>query len=154
MVVAYLAKIGVTLVLEPMDYPSYMSMMFKKRHGPGYFLSSDHGNPFATIRKNFFTNTTWNPYMMADKHLDETFNQVISDEHLTSEQAYAEMKKLAVYAIDQAPAIWLPGSYVYAAWWPWVKNYYGELRVGAWRPGPIFARIWIDQELKKKMGFE
>jgi peptide/nickel transport system substrate-binding protein len=34
-----------------------------------------------------------------------------------------------------------------------VKNYYGEQRVGAIRPGPIWARIWIDQELKKKMGF-
>jgi peptide/nickel transport system substrate-binding protein len=34
-----------------------------------------------------------------------------------------------------------------------VKNYYGELRVGAWRAAPIFARIWVDEELKKKMGY-
>ena len=37
--------------------------------------------------------------------------------------------------------------------WPWVKNYGGELRAGANRPGPIYARIWIDQELKEEMGF-
>jgi peptide/nickel transport system substrate-binding protein len=42
---------------------------------------------------------------------------------------------------------------VYTAWWPWVKNYGGELRVGAERPGPIHARMWVDQEMKKKMGF-
>jgi peptide/nickel transport system substrate-binding protein len=42
---------------------------------------------------------------------------------------------------------------VYTAWWPWVKNYDGELRVGSERPGPIHARIWIDPEMKKKMGF-
>jgi peptide/nickel transport system substrate-binding protein len=34
-----------------------------------------------------------------------------------------------------------------------VKNYAGELRAGAVRPGPIYARIWVDQELKKKMGY-
>jgi len=34
-----------------------------------------------------------------------------------------------------------------------VKNYGGELRAGSERPGPIHARIWIDQEMKKKMGF-
>lgn len=28
-----------------------------------------------------------------------------------------------------------------------------ELRAGAVRPGPIYARIWIDHEMKKRMGF-
>jgi peptide/nickel transport system substrate-binding protein len=44
--------------------------------------------------------------------------------------------------------------YFYTAWWPWVKNYHGEIRVGAHRAAPILARVWIDQELKKKMGYE
>ena len=154
MVVAYLAKVGVTLELVPMDYPSYMSMMFKKKQGPGYFFSNDHGNPFATIRKNFVTGQTWNPYMMSDKHIDDTFFKTVEDRSLSQEEGFAKMKELAVYAMDQAPAIWLPGGYVYNAWWPWVKNYYGEIRVGAWRSGPIFARIWIDQDLKKKMGYK
>jgi peptide/nickel transport system substrate-binding protein len=63
------------------------------------------------------------------------------------------MKKLAVYALDQAPCIVLPTSYYYAAWWPWVQNFYGETSVGAQRSGPIWARVWIDQEMKKKMGY-
>ena len=55
--------------------------------------------------------------------------------------------------VDKAPYVWLPTPYLYTAWWPWVKNYGGELRAGAVRPGPIYARIWVDQELKKKMGY-
>jgi peptide/nickel transport system substrate-binding protein len=35
-----------------------------------------------------------------------------------------------------------------------VQNYNGELRAGAMRPDPIYARVWIDQEIKKKMGYE
>jgi peptide/nickel transport system substrate-binding protein len=34
-----------------------------------------------------------------------------------------------------------------------VKNYNGELCAGSVRLGPIYARIWIDQDLKKKMGY-
>jgi peptide/nickel transport system substrate-binding protein len=34
-----------------------------------------------------------------------------------------------------------------------VKNYGGELRAGAERPSPIHARVWVDQEMKKSMGF-
>ena len=57
-----------------------------------------------------------------------------------------------VEILDLAPYIWLPTPYVYTAWWPWVKNYAGELRAGSVRPGPIYARMWVDQEMKKKMG--
>jgi len=153
MVVAYLKEVGVELILEPMDYPSYMSLMLRKKHGPGYFFSNDHGNPYATIRKNFVTGQTWNPYMMSDPHVDRTYFNTIEDPDLDQTVAFERMKELAVYCLDQAPAIWLPGGYGYGAWWPWVKNYYGEIRVSAWRAGPILSRIWIDQELKKKMGY-
>jgi len=153
LIVAYLAKVGVTLELETMNYPSLVSMMYKKTHGPGYFFSNDHGNPYACIRKNFVSGQTWNPYMFADKHLDDVFFKTINDPNLSTEEGFKRMKDLAVYVIDKAPAIWIPGYYTNAVWWPWVKNYYGEVRIGANRPSHIWARIWIDQDLKKKMGY-
>ncbi len=154
MVASYLAKVGVKMEIETMDYPSWLSRMTKKVHPAGCFMSSDHGTPFSGIRKNFCSGETWNPYMMKDAHVDKTLERVVEDPNLPEKEALLEMKKLAVYAIDQAPAIWLPGWYVYSAWWPWVKNYHGEIRVGAWRSAPILARIWVDQDLKKKMGYE
>ena len=64
------------------------------------------------------------------------------------------LREMTREILDKAPYVWLPIPYHYTAWWPWVKNYDGELRAGSVRPGPIYARIWIDQELKKKMGFQ
>lgn len=154
MVAAYLAKVGVKLELETMDYPSWLSKMTKKVHGPGLIYSTDHGNPFATIRKCFLSGQTWNAFMMKDEHVDKTWKTTVENANLSDKEGFEEMRKLAVYAIDQAPAVWLPGFYFYTAWWPWVKNYHGEIRVGAWRSAPILARTWIDQEMKKKMGFE
>jgi len=153
MVVAYLAKIGVTLELEPMDFPSWLSRMTKKKHTEGIFFANDFGAPFSGIRKNFMTGQTWNPHMMSDPYMDKTWNETVENPKLSEKQGLEVMKKLAVYALDQAPCILLPTSYVYAAWWPWVKNYYGELCVGSHRSAPIMARIWIDQVIKKKMGY-
>ena len=151
--VAYLAKIGVKLELEPMDYPSWLSKMVNKTQSAGLFFNNGHGSMLAGIRKNFLTGASWNPHMMSDPYFDKTFNAIESDPNLSDEKANAELKKLIVYIIDQAPAIILPQPYVYVSWWPWVKNYYGELRVGQQLSGPIHARIWIDQEMKKKMGY-
>ena len=153
MVVAYLAKIGVKLELEPMDYASWLSKMMNKTHQSALFMNNGHGSILAGIRKNFLTGASWNPHMMSDPYFDKTFRAIEGDPNLSDEKAYAELKKLIVYIIEQAPAIILPQPYVYTGWWPWVKNYYGELRVGQQRSGPIHARIWIDQELKKKMGY-
>ena len=63
------------------------------------------------------------------------------------------VRAMTVEMLDKAPYIWLPTPYAHTAWWPWVKNYNGELRAGAVRPGPIYARIWVDQDLKKKLGY-
>ena len=61
------------------------------------------------------------------------------------------VKDMTIEMIDEAPYLWLPTQYLYTAWWPWVKNYGGELRAGAVRPWPIYARMWIDQDLKKEL---
>jgi peptide/nickel transport system substrate-binding protein len=63
------------------------------------------------------------------------------------------LREMLIEIVDRAPYLWMPTPYSYTAWWPWVQNYDGELRAGSYRPGPIYARIWIDQEMKKKMGF-
>ncbi len=85
--------------------------------------------------------------------MDKTWQDTVENPKLTDKQALEAMKKLSVYIMEQVPCIILPTAYAYVAWWPWVKNYYGEIRVGAHRASPIIARIWIDQELKKKMGY-
>jgi peptide/nickel transport system substrate-binding protein len=153
LVVAYLAKVGIKLELDPMDYPSYLSRMTRKSHSEGYFFANDHGGPYSGIRKNFLTGQTWNPHMMSDPKVDKTWDEIVTNPKYTDKQASEALKKLSLYIMEQVPCIILPTSYFYTAWWPWVKNYHGELRVGAHRSAPLMARIWIDQELKKKMGY-
>lgn len=149
LVVGYLAKVGINLILEPMDYKNYMSIMIKKKHTSAYFHHSGWGNPFLVLRKNFMTGQTWNPYMISDKYFDDTWKAAVQEMDQTKRDKM--LQDLMVYTWQKVPYVSLPDNYNYTAWWPWVKNYYGELRVGSERYGPIHARIWIDQKLKKAL---
>jgi peptide/nickel transport system substrate-binding protein len=154
MIAANLSKIGVTMEINVMDYPSSISRMTKKVHDEGMLVSQDHATPLVIMRRMFVTGQTWNPSMISEKYIDDLYHRISTDRKLTDKQRNGELKKFGVYTLENVvPGILLSGSYVYTAWWPWVKNYHGELRVGIHRAGPIYARIWIDHELKKKMGY-
>ena len=117
----------------------------------GYLMNNGHTNPTTHLRKSFFTKEVWNPSQWTDPELRQEDGRDYREQD--EEKRQVEMiREMTREILDKAPYIWLPTPYIFTAWWPWVKNYAGELRAGAVRPGPIYARIWIDQDLKKKMG--
>jgi len=150
LLVAYLEQVGVKAELKPMEYSAFLSAMTTRKHAAGYLMNSSHTNPTTSIRKNFVSGQTWNPAMHKDAEFDAKMDEAYRTRDETKRQAI--IRDLTARIVTAAPYIWLPTPYVYSAWWPWVKNYNGELSVGSIRPGPIYARIWLDQELKKKMG--
>jgi len=85
------------------------------------------------------TGQAWNPSGWSDPDYDKRIEDVYRTPDETTRQRM--LKILTAEILDKAPYIWLPIPYVYTAWWPWVQNYNGELRVGAERAGPIYARI-------------
>ncbi len=148
---AYLEQVGVKIEIQPMEYGAFLSAMTSKKNAPGYFMDNSPTNPTTAIRKSFIKGQVWNPSQWSDAATE----QYMTDAYLEQDEAKRQrIIRLATRGIlEKAPYIWLPTPYSYTAWWPWVKNYGGELRVGAARPGPIYARIWLDQEMKKKMGY-
>lgn len=151
MIAAYLENVGVKMQIQPMEYGAFLSAMTSHTVAPGYFMSSGHVNPITTLRKSFLTGSPWNPSQWSDPEYDKKLDAV----QLERDEAKLEatLKEMNREILAQAPYIWLPLQYRYTAWWPWVKNYGGELRAASTRPAPIYARIWIDQDMKKKMGF-
>ena len=148
----YLADVGVTLNIQPLEYASFLSVMTTRNHSAAYLMNSGHVNPTTTLRKNFGTDQLWNPSMYSNPEVDATIREI----HLTRDRSKREamLRALTVRMLDEAPYLWLPTAYIYTAWWPWVRNYHGELRVGAVRPGPIYARMWIDEDMKRELGFD
>ncbi len=152
LIAGYLAKVGVTVEIKALEYAAFLSAMTSKTHAPGYLMRSGIVNPTTSLKKSFATGQTWNPSMWSDPQFDRRIDDALRERDEPERQR--KLKELTVEMLDAAPYVWLPTPYNYIAWWPWVKNYGGELRAGAVRPAPIYARIWIDRELKKKLGFE
>jgi len=144
------AKIGVEAELKGLEYASYYSTMVARKYDHCYMLTTDPGNPMAIMRKVGETGQRWNPANYSDAWFDETLNKV----RLEADAAVRDplLKEMSVKWLDSVAYIQMPSSYRYAYAWPWINNWYGEQYVGAYIRGPIWARIWIDQDLKEEMG--
>ena len=151
MVASYLAKVGVKMEIQVLEYPAFMSAMGTKTNTPGYYMYTGATNPTTSLRKNFLKGQYWNPSQYNDPEFDKKMAEVYAEPDERVRMIKAKLMTREI--LEKAPYLWLPTPYTYTAWWPWVKNYGGELRAGSERPAPIHARIWVDQELKKKMGF-
>lgn len=149
LVAAYLEKVGVKVEIQPMEYPAFLSAMLTKTNAAGYMMRNGHTNPTTSLRKSFVTKQTWNPSQYSDPEFDKRMAAVYVERDEGKRQLLIKLMTRDI--VEKAPYIWLPTPYGYGAWWPWVKNYDGETRAGAERPGPIHARMWIDQDLKKKI---
>ncbi|MCX7382400.1 MAG: ABC transporter substrate-binding protein [Alphaproteobacteria bacterium] len=151
LVAGYLEQIGVKVEIQPMEYGAFLSAMTTATHAEGYFMANGHTNPTRTLHKSFTPGQLWGPSMLFTPEFTAKMDKAYGTRDLAEQQKL--VRELTREIVGKAPYIWLPIPYYYTAWWPWVKNYDGELRVGAVKPGPIYARMWIDQEMKKKMGY-
>jgi peptide/nickel transport system substrate-binding protein len=151
LVAGYLEQVGVKMEIQTMEYAAFLSAMTTKQNAPGYFMDNGHTNPTRTLHKSFVYSQPWNPAQWNDPKFSAKMDQVYLE---PDESKRIQMiDEMTTEIVDKAPYVWLPTPYNFTAWWPWVKGYEGELRAGAARPGPIYARMWVDQDLKKKMGY-
>lgn len=150
MAAAYLAKVGVKMEIQTLEYAAYFSAMMTRTNAPGYFMFLGNTNPTTALRKSFVKGQVWNPSQFSDPEIDKMMAETYAEADERVRQV--KVRQMTRLVLEKAPVIFLPSAYVYTGWWPWVQNYGGELRAGSERPGPIHARIWVDQELKKKLG--
>jgi peptide/nickel transport system substrate-binding protein len=151
LVAGYLEQVGVKIEVQTMEYASFLSAMTSRTNAPGYFMNNGHTNPTRSLHKSFVYGQVWNPSQWNDPAFARKMDAVYLEKDET--KRIKMIDEMTTEIVDKAPYIWLPTPYVFTAWWPWVKGYEGELRAGAARPGPIYARLWVDQDLKKKMGY-
>ena len=146
------AKVGVDLEIQVKEAGVYTSLWQRMSYEDMIFApGSGIGSYYRMI--SFDTPAYWNPGQVNDPKVQETklkiyqlFNQQKIDE------LDAMYKDLLKYVKDQAWYVPRPLAYSYVLWWPWVKNYHGELNVGWAGPSWGWAQyVWVDEALKNKM---
>jgi peptide/nickel transport system substrate-binding protein len=149
------AKVGVELELDVQETGAWNSLRNQGDY-PGITdggCASDsafHTTPTLTGKPSLAANTCRIFDPKIDAWLEKIRTIILAEGTLAGIEEAREMVK---YAVDQAYAIPVPYVYKYNFWWPWIKNYTGERSVGYYNYPNFVKYIWIDQDLKKEMGY-
>jgi peptide/nickel transport system substrate-binding protein len=67
-------------------------------------------------------------------------------------QRAAKIATMSLSLMDDCGTIGFTNPNSLNCYWPWFKNYYGELDASYYNTMPMIMRGWIDQDLKTKLG--
>jgi peptide/nickel transport system substrate-binding protein len=140
--------LGVRLKIDVVDHNAYGAIREQRTYGniimwEGYPLLSS-----SVI--DYYETGAFSNYSM---YSDAQYDQIADEVKVLSDPADQDplLRDLFVKALDEVPIIPLAMASQYTYWWPWVKNYFGERNASIIQP-PV-ETLWIDQALKKEMGF-
>ncbi len=145
------AKAGIDLELQPRESGVYTTVVAGRAYDEMLFMNNFQGayiGNFGDLRLAQYRNASY----INDPRVEEVFNEVQKYIIINQPKTNELLQGLYTYVLEQAWVITVPRPYQYTFWWPWIKNYHGELTVN-----PSDAKtswilwVWIDQDLKEQM---
>lgn len=149
----YWADIGVDLELDAKEWGVFSSTFVTKGYKEMVFcyccgISLPH--KFLEAKPGSIFNLS----IVDDPYMNERLAEVWGWENMEDQPLKTKLvHEMSLHFLDEACAIQLPNPYLYIAWWPWVQNYHGEYSVGSINQYNFPKWIWLDQGLKKEMGY-
>jgi peptide/nickel transport system substrate-binding protein len=112
----------------------------------GFSLYTYFGYYRGDNRLQFASRT--DPQGTPDPIIEAAFTKTQDNIYVNWPEAYKAVEEIRPYLIENAFRVPFPQPYSYNMWWPWVKNTFGQ---GAY--GPFLKYYWVDQALKRSMGY-
>jgi len=144
------ADIGVDLTINAVDYAVWFSRVSARSYDELlYSWNSGIGTFFKMI--NFRGTSQYNVSYVNDPQIEKAWTEM--QQYVGVDEAKLNQLNAALmpYLLEQAYVIGKPNPWAYVVWWPWVKNYHGELQVGYYNLPSYMMYEWQDQALKKKL---
>jgi peptide/nickel transport system substrate-binding protein len=155
MIAGMWAKVGVQLAIDVKDTAVRTNLVNTQAYehmtsGPGkaptaiyYSGNGINGVPSALTNMSF----------VDDPVVKETLPKIRTLAGTDEKAAMKMTRQLAIRALDQAWAIQVPNYNTITFWWPWLKNYSGEISVGYFNNANWSQFVWVDDQLKQSMGY-
>jgi peptide/nickel transport system substrate-binding protein len=147
------AKAGIELALDIQDPP----VLSRTVNGLAYnHLIASPGKPPAP---SYYVASTLkgapglsNPSFVDDAKINEMLPRIRVLSVTDVKESMKLTREMVVHVYDQVYAIPRPSYRTSTFWWPWIKNYSGEISIG-FINGPNWVNfVWVDQQLKQSMG--
>ena len=144
----YWGRLGVKATIKTLDSTSLMSIVNGVKYADVIWCSNNINNPYITL--GMLQSTVTGATYKASEPFEAMYNAVAGTADPVKRTAL--VKELALAFMDDVGVIPYLNSCNLNCYWPWVRNYYGELETGFYNRTPIVERMWIDQNLKKSLG--
>jgi peptide/nickel transport system substrate-binding protein len=142
------SKVGIDMTFNVQTAAVKQQLQFTKQQPE---VSTWGGDPLAIFyMPPTLQGTGANMAMLNDSKINEAVAAMRRAMLTDDKQAMKIMRDLTPYLLENAWAIPRPKRPSINLWWPWLKNYQGEMYLGYAALWPKF--IWYDQALKKEMG--
>ncbi len=143
------SKIGVEVNIVQLESVIWRAHLDKRTYTDSIVSTQAAANPAELFR--------YAPGMVFDiaQWKDEAFSKLRDKGAAELDQAKRDkiIEEAAIHIINEVPYLPLDLTPIKWFWWPWLKNYYGEWNIEDGGLYPIVPYIWIDQSMKKKMGY-
>jgi len=148
-------KVGVELNIQPMEAGSYMGVTRGATH-EDMIYSGWGTTSLIWVRGagNVDERTTFNLSLIDEEYVKKGRRDMMAA-WLSSD--YEELYRISKYDLI-ANLIWeswvipYPQPPYFNFWWPWLHNFEGATGMGSFA-GPPYQYMWIDQDMKKSMGY-
>jgi len=144
--------VGVDVTLDPREQGAWYTILQNRNYD---FMMWGTGIPISWLHGAgcMYGATATNPAYIDDPVVNEARDKMQALSIVDDPAADAVHRELMKYVLAQCWVIPNPGGVSYSLWWPWLKNYYGPLSVGYLNTGSWVEWAWVDQDLKKSMGY-
>ena len=148
----YLRQIGIDVEIE--EITRAQNSEWGMSHGyPGLrtdVWAAEYPSGLAPIN-SYWSKAGWNPNNNNDPVFDEIYEKALAATTVEEQQEWARQANLRI-----AEQLWMirgPVAPLFGATQPWIKGYNGEGDVGGMQRSTVLMYLWVDQDLKREMGF-
>ena len=151
--VSYWAEIGVDVELDVFeDWTAYHEGLFSGMYEG--MMGSISGTLFDPVMSVgwYRSDAQWNRPLHQWPELDALVDAALAA--TTTDEQQRLIAEADMYTIEKHYQIWGPKPPTFVVHQPWIKGYSGESNhLGPNERWDMLARLWIDQDLKKEMGY-
>lgn len=146
------SRVGIELTLDVRESGTKNAIVNRREHEALTTTGRGPVSIFYNLPSLTGTSAT-NAGIVDDPVINEAIVKIRETAVTDMNKSMGMTKELMKHVLFQVYAIGRPYVPDYVFWWPWVKNYSGENTIGYF-VGDFWATwIWLDQDLKKKMGY-
>jgi len=151
MIADHFSKVGMTMTLIPVTAAEASAIKIDQLHEWAYFSYEDAATASMGLHSDFLTGAYQN-YAIFD---NAEYNEMLREYDTSFDpdrqiELLSDLNLLLMREMAEQPT---PGYSYFRYAWPWVMNYEGEGTTRYYSSFELEEIIWIDQDMKKEMGY-